>query len=281
VGALVVNAPTVGAALMTLGRCYRWIQENSSLRFSVHGRLGVLEYQICDARIVHKHQDAELTIAAFCGLLRSILGPAWRPLETHFEHGPAGRRSEYRRVFSDSMSFDQATNAIVIDARLLDQPIARPNARVFADVHALVTHQLAVRDQEAPARRDRDGTLGLLEHVIAHQCKAGDVSIAAVARRAGRSIYGLRRDLRDCDAPFDELLLSVRQRAALRYVEQSDRDLTTIASLLGYSELSAFSRAFRRWHGKSPTQARAVARGVSGEPRRSPERDTPRDEDRD
>jgi AraC-like DNA-binding protein len=50
--------------------------------------------------------------------------------------------------------------------------------------------------------------------------------------------------------------LSVRQTVARRHVESSDYDLTTIALMLGYSELSAFSRAFRRWHGQSPSACR-------------------------
>jgi AraC-like DNA-binding protein len=37
-----------------------------------------------------------------------------------------------------------------------------------------------------------------------------------------------------------------------RYVKNPAYDLTTIALMLGYSELSAFSRAFKRWHGQSP-----------------------------
>jgi AraC-like DNA-binding protein len=52
----------------------------------------------------------------------------------------------------------------------------------------------------------------------------------------------------------------VRQSAALRYVTHSDRDLTEIALLLGYSDLSAFSRAFRLWHGMSASACRRTAR---------------------
>lgn len=258
VGALVANSPTVRDALSTLARCYRWIQENSSLQFIVHRDVASLEYQICDARIAHKHQDAELTIAAFCGLLRHFLGPTWQPLETHFEHG-RGVRRDYKNVFGQAVSFDQTINAILIDRKFLDLPMPRPDARVFAEVHALVSRQLAAVDSEDPWRTDRDSRLGLLAHVIESQCKTGDVSIAAVAKRVGRTVHGLRSHLKDCDAAFDELVLSVRQSVALRYVEESDHDLTEIALMLGYSELSAFSRAFKRWHGASPNARRRCA----------------------
>jgi AraC-like DNA-binding protein len=259
VGRLVVSAPTVHDALTALAHNYRWIQENSSLQFAIHRGFASLEYQICDARIPYKQQDAELTIAALCGLIRHFLGPVWQPLETHFEHGRGGARGDYRKVFGDTV-FDQTTNAILIDSRYLDVPMPRPNARAFAEVRALIRHQLASVDHEAEQRSDRDSRLGLLAHVIESQCKAGDASIGAVARRMGLTVHGLRRQLKDCGAVYDELVLSVRQTAARRYVESSDYDLTTIALILGYSELSAFSRAFKRWHGKSP---RALRRDVT------------------
>jgi AraC-like DNA-binding protein len=97
--------------------------------------------------------------------------------------------------------------------------------------------------------------------IIENQCKAGDVSISAVAKRMGLTVHGLCSRLKDCDAPFDELVSSVRRDLALRYVEESDRSLTEIAFLLGYSELSAFSRAFKRWVGAGPAEHR---RSVSG-----------------
>jgi AraC-like DNA-binding protein len=259
VGKLVVSAPTVGDALVALADHYRWIQENSVLRFTVHQGFASLEYQICDARILHKHQDAELTVAALCGLIRHFLGPAWQPLETHFEHGRGGSQSDYRRAFGDTV-FDQNTNQILIDSSVLGRPMPERNARRFAEVGALIRHQLALVDGEAGLRSDRDSRLSLLAHVIESQCKTGDASIGAVARRMGLTVHGLRRQLKDCGAAFDELTLSVRQRVARRYVENSDSQLTAIALALGYSDLSAFSRAFKRWHGQSPS---AVRRQVS------------------
>jgi hypothetical protein len=120
IGTLVMSARTVRDALVALASNYRWIQENSSPKFTIYRDFASLEYQICDARIAHKHQDAELTIAAFCGLIRHFLGPQWHPLETHFEHGRAGSRRDYQNVFGDTI-FYQTTNAVLIDANCVVQ----------------------------------------------------------------------------------------------------------------------------------------------------------------
>jgi AraC-like DNA-binding protein len=251
-----VTAPTVREALFALAHNYRWIQDNSNLQFAVRGDFASLEYQICDARISRKHQDAELTIAALCGLIRHFLGPGWKPLETHFEHGRGGLRQDYQKTFGETV-FDQNTNALLIDSRSLDLPMPQRNPRAFAEVRALISYQLASMDGAADRRSDGDSKLGLLAHVIESQCKKGDASISTVAKRIGLTVHGLRRQLRECDVAYDELLLSVRQTLAMRYVESCDCDLTTIALMLGYSELSAFSRAFKHWHGQSPSVVRS------------------------
>jgi AraC-like DNA-binding protein len=258
VGALVVSSPTVRDALSALARSYRWIQENTSLQFIVHRGFAALEYQVCDARILHKHQDAELTIAALCALIRHFLGPAWQPLETHFEHGRGGSRRDYRQVFGETV-FDQSSNVILIDPALLDLPMPRQNAQTFAEAQAWINHRLALMDSTAGLRSGEDSRLGLLAHIIESQCKRGNVSISTVAGRMGLTVHGLRRELRKCNVAYDEFLLSVRQNVARRYVESADHDLTTIALMLGYSELSAFSRAFKLWHGLSPIACRKHA----------------------
>lgn len=107
--------------------------------------------RICDARISHKHQDAELTIAALCGLIQHFLGPAWHPFETHFEHERAGLRRDYRRAFGETV-FDQSTNAILIDCAFLDLPMPQQNLRVFVEVRALIRHQLASADVKPTSR---------------------------------------------------------------------------------------------------------------------------------
>lgn len=252
---LVVSAPSVREALTALAGNYRWVQENSKLQFAVHQGFASLQYQIYDARILHKQQDAELTIAALCGLIRHFLGPAWQPSETHFEHGRGALRRDYQTVFGETV-FDQNTNAILIDSALLDRPMPQYNARAFAEFRALIRHQLSSIDGVAEQRSDRDSWLSLLEHVIESQCKVGDTSIGAVAKRVGVTVNGIRIQLKESGLAYDELVLSVRQTAAKRYVENSEHDLTTIALMLGYSELSAFSRAFKRWHGKSPSALR-------------------------
>lgn len=261
VGALVVGSAHLEGGLRALARSYSWIQENSRLELTLDDGMALLEYQIYDGRILARQQDAELTIAAFCALIRHAVGPAWRPREVHFEHGPGAGRREYQRVFGSSAFFDQPTNAVVIEARSLSTPMARPDPDAFDRAERFIRRQLATGSSPADSdRRALDAELGAISYVIESQCRAGDVSIGAVARRMGLTVHALRRRLRALHAPFDDLVSGVRQGLAIRYVGQTDRSMTEISLLLGYSELSAFSRAFKSWMGTGPAEHRRAVR---------------------
>lgn len=97
-----------------------------------------------------------------------------------------------------------------------------------------------------------------------HEIRVGfgrnDVSLAATARRMGLSETGLYRALRRRNVEFSDLLRGLRRERACAWLRESAIPLTEIAFRLGYSELSAFSRAFRSWTGISPLDFRRRAR---------------------
>lgn len=262
VGAQVVSSARLGDGLRALARSYSWIQENSRLELTLENGVASLGYQIYDGRIEARQQDAELTIGAFCALIQHAVGHVWWPREIHFEHGPGAPPRDYRRLFGTSVFFDQPTNALVFDERSLSTPMAQPDPAAFERAARFIDRALAAR-AAAPAdlyHSSRDAELGVLGYVIESQCRAGDVSIRAVAGRMGLSVHGLRRRLKGLRAPFDELVSDTRRRLALRYVEHTDRSMSEIAILLGYSELSAFSRAFKVWTGAAPMDHRHAVR---------------------
>ena len=77
-----------------------------------------------------------------------------------------------------------------------------------------------------------------------------------MARALNMSKRTLHRKLRENDETFRSLLVQVRMDLAERYIRTPDYSITEIAFLLGFTDTSAFSRAFRKWFDRSPTQAR-------------------------
>lgn len=109
-----------------------------------------------------------------------------------------------------------------------------------------------LREQESGA-----GQLRIkVREVVARQLRGGDPSVQATARSLGLTSRTLQRRLSDDGVSYQALVDEVRAELAGRYLDSEGLSVTEVAFLLGYSEASAFARAYKRWTGKSPTEAR-------------------------
>lgn len=98
-----------------------------------------------------------------------------------------------------------------------------------------------------------------LQRCILDALPDGRATLDAVAARLGFSERTLQRRLQGAQLNFQQLVERLRFDSACRYLLQGDLPLTEIGYQLGYSEPSAFSRAFRRWAGMSPLAYRRRA----------------------
>jgi AraC-like DNA-binding protein len=98
-----------------------------------------------------------------------------------------------------------------------------------------------------------------IKKIIAQHLPTGDASVETVADRLYVSTRTLQRHLKDEKTSFLRLLTETRTELAKAYVQDQDMDLTEVAFLLGFSELSTFSRSFKKWTGLSPVHYRQEA----------------------
>jgi AraC-like DNA-binding protein len=96
--------------------------------------------------------------------------------------------------------------------------------------------------------------------MIAEGLSDGCTGVEDVAAELNMSRHTLYKRLKEEDLTFVGLLDEVRREKALCYLHDRDRSLLEVAELLGFSELSAFSRAFKRWMGRSPQEFRSARR---------------------
>ena len=89
----------------------------------------------------------------------------------------------------------------------------------------------------------------------------GDVSIDRVAAGLGLSRQTLYRRLKGEGATFEDLLEATRRKLAVRYLKRERISVKSAAYRLGFSEPAAFSRAFKRWTGASPSSFREASSG--------------------
>ena len=104
--------------------------------------------------------------------------------------------------------------------------------------------------------RNRDKSETFTEriyHYLMTNAYLGTLSLEDVASNFNVAPRSLQRRLQDEGVTFQQLSDAVRKSLALHYMEAGKHPVKEIAIMLGYNELSAFSRAFKRWTGKAPT----------------------------
>jgi AraC-like DNA-binding protein len=250
-GYAAVSAPTLGMALQTLVDLFPLHQQSSSMRLA-SGPEGLmrLEYRIEAPDIVERRQDAELSLGMFLNLFRECLGPAWAAEEVHFEHPkPAGWR-EHERAFSAPAYFSQPANALLFRPGILATPMPARDVRLMAAMrHCL--ERLSERNDLRVSVTDR------VRSAVRGRLQDGFPTLESIAAELRLPLSVIQRELHCDGLTYTALVEATRRDLALSYVRQRQLPLSEIAFLVGYSELSAFSRAVRRWTGLSPRLLRS------------------------
>ena len=224
-------------------------QEGARLKLSLEGPHAVLSYSVRDPGLLDYRQDAELSVAKMLRFARAIAGTSdWSPVAVYFEHPAPRDTSEHRKLFGAPVYFSQACNGIVFPKELLNHRISGGHSGVApAPVDP-------VAQQAGCTQLDLAGELRL--HIV-QALRQGHISIDDCAAAFGLGTRTLQRRLAAAGVVFEELVESTRFELARHYLKQAHLSLTEIGYLLGYAELSTFSRAFRRWSGRSPRAFRS------------------------
>jgi AraC-like DNA-binding protein len=246
----ILHATDVASAVANVARYFHVHQEGAGLELRIEGRNALIAYSIRDPEILEYRQDAELSVAKMLNFARIVIGNrAWTPQAVYFEHPEPRDCSEHRRIFGAPVYFSQPCNALVAPRELLSQKVGGDGGERLEELRRLAESMAA-----APAPADE--LLALVRQQIQRRLRAGNVSIQAVAAALDLSERTLQRRLGESGVTFNELVERMRLELSRRYLRQDHLSLTEIGYLLGYSELSAFSRAFRRWTGVSPIEFR-------------------------
>ena len=249
-GYAAISSPTLGNALDNLIDLFRYHQQCSMLRLTASNTNSYqLEYQVRDPNIVQRRQDAELSLGMFFNLIRECMGKDWNPEEVYFEHPKPENSKEHEKAFDAQVFFNQKFNAIVFDPAILETSMPKADLKLMAVTRACLEslHTNTPMNQNLTDK---------IRNLIRIKLSDGYPSLESIAESLYMSTSAIQRNLAWEGLSYTELVEEVRKSLAEMYFKQRNLSLSEIAYLLGYSELSAFSRAFRRWTGHSPRDFR-------------------------
>lgn len=251
-GHVVFHSPTLGAAL---GNACRYIAMQSTAArpaLTVDGDVATLRHVLSGDALGPPPQNAELTLALFTRVAREgTAQPAWAPRAVHLRRRD-GDVAAQRRFFGAPVELGRPADALVLRAADLRSPMHTADA-------ALLPILLRHADEVLAALPAADDLPGEVRRAIAAALGGGDVTIEDVAAALASSPRSLQRRLHAHGLSFKALVAETRLAMARRYLDDPSLSLTEAAYLLGYADLSAFSRAFRKWTGRSPLDHRRGA----------------------
>jgi AraC-like DNA-binding protein len=194
-------------------------------------------------------QRIELALGVMLRLMRQFLGADWQPRRVCFEHPAPRDVSVHHRIFGPCVEFDSDFNCIVCAKTDLDarNPSADPAMARYAQ-------QLL----DASAEPQRPTVLEDVRRTILLLLPSGRCTIEQVAEHLGVACRTVQRGLAEQGQTFSSMVNEIRKELAVRHVIESDRPLTEVAMLLGFSAPSALSRWYQAQFGCSAKESRAA-----------------------
>lgn len=195
-------------------------------------------------------QMAEYSLALLCRELQTHCQPGWHPQAVLFAHAAPPDPRLHHKLFGHAIQFDTPRNALLLNAADLDRALARQNRSARHTLRHILRHTDSAVEPEF-SRQVESVIRTLMPHA---PCKLHDVSLAL-----GLAPRTLQKHLHREHTRFERIRDRIRAELALKYVCHSRLSAAEIADILGYTDPTCFSRAFRRWHGQSMRQARRAA----------------------
>ena len=197
----------------------------------------------------------EQTIVAITQISREVSRRPFSPLAVYFKHAAPGDVAAHERYFGCPIRFGAELDALEISEEQLKTPnrLGDPGLSEFFDAHL---------EQDLAQLSDDQGLEQRVRIQIAQTLSEGAPSVAQVAERLGMSGRTLQRRLAEQDCAFQELVDDARKELAERLLCKTGYALAEVAFLTGFSEQSAFTRAFKRWSGRTPAHYRKEAAAI-------------------
>ncbi|MFF2774238.1 AraC family transcriptional regulator [Streptomyces sp. NPDC058052] len=251
---LVREEPDVRSALALLIRHQHTYNEVLHARLSEGNGVATLKVDLRLGEPRPARQGTELAVAAFHRVLCGFLGPRWRPAAVCFSHPAPRDTASHRRLFGPVAEFDRDFHGIVFYAEDLDAANAMADAQLRSYTRRYFDSVAAPREA-TEVDRVRD----LIEALL----PTGRCSIEQIARSLGVDRRTVHRHLARSGETFSSLLDATRTGLAEQFVANPSRTLTEVATLLGFSSLSAFSRWFHEHFGTGPREWRRARSGAA------------------
>jgi AraC-like DNA-binding protein len=238
---------------LRLARYAHIITDAADVRFTMDGGAGRLSF-MGDEALLNTVDDAtrwsifDYALLAVVRGSRMLFGGKFMPLEIRMQRQRPVNHAKLERVFRCVPVYGCDDNAVIVDMATLEKPLSYANLEVVkASEDLMDRYRMHWGDRELPEQ---------LSAILKELLPSGEPRQEDVAQRLDMTLRTLQRRLGEHDTCYRDVLNDTRHQLAMNYLGSAHYSVGEIAFLLGFSEVSAFTRAFRRWTGASPREWR-------------------------
>jgi AraC-like DNA-binding protein len=249
---VMASSQTLGDALKRVARYSQITNEALVVRYQEGNRLIIHLSYFGVPRHSERHQ-IEFCMFAVLRICRVLTGQNLVPQHFSIAHHRSEGTAEMSRFVGTAVEFGTPTDEFALNTNARELPIIHADPYLN---HLLLKYcEVALADRKGNASQLRTRVENAISSVLPH----GRVLAEDVARSLGMSKRTLARKLSDEGLNYSEILEQLRRDLAVRYLNDRKLHVSKIAWLLGFSEVSAFTHACKRWTGKTPRQIRTAA----------------------
>jgi len=201
--------------------------------------------------IFYRDKDYELygseaTIGRIVSSIRATVRDDFPFLEIHFNHPKLSQDQDYKKVFNCPVRFEQSGNRMIFPTLSLKERVrtAQPYIkRILVDY----------ADTFLPDENETPDIVQKIQEILIAELVKGKVTLENVCKKLGVSSSTLQRQLKTLNTNFKLISESTKKELAKQYLKKG-LSVTNVTFMLGFSDTSAFNRAFKRWYGVSPSE---------------------------
>ncbi|KJK09620.1 AraC family transcriptional regulator [Burkholderiaceae bacterium 16] len=229
------DGATLRNVMEAMARYLHLLNEALDLRIEEVGDIAVVRHEFLVRVPGSMRQSTEFVICLWFRLLKLVFGTAWKPRSVYFTHSAPASLATHRRLFGVPVRFRQDFDGILLSAADLDLVGPVYDAALARQARKFLDTKLAQSDSTMP---------GKVRKLVFALLPTGECGAEQVARKLGIDRKTMYRHLAGYGQTYLSIVDGVRVDLVARYAKNSERPLSDVAILLGFSSLSAFSRWF-------------------------------------
>lgn len=191
----------------------------------------------------------EAAITGWVAYATSLLANPVKANAVHFTHELNGDPLRYEAIYGCPVIFSSSFDGVEFDICYLNEPLKSADPGLSALMESRAKDMLACFHNKLNLANE-------VREQIAYVLPNGDPALEEVAARLKLSGRALQNRLKSLGITFKDVVDEVREQLAYNYLEKTNTSIIDVAFLLGFSEQSSFSRAFKRWSGLAPIEYR-------------------------